>query len=223
MATTTICTNFGTGSLITEVSNRRSIEEEPACVVSSIGYLKKIGVYETEKPYYCNVPLPNGRQSNIVSSRHANIALTNIRPSLLDYTLDVQGFEVIKYDGEPYSPEDFSSDSWIEQIFYPMIENVLLKRFGNVVVKIFDHTVRRRDPATNLLLPGEHLKRQPSMAAHVDQTFLSGVNRIKLHMGDDAAGLLKGRCQIVKYVRGSITTPFDKLKLSVYGDHYLDL
>jgi hypothetical protein len=160
MATTTICTEFGTGSLITEVSNRRvsfspnqtlflewtnhgvqDIEEEPACVVSSIGYLKKIGVYKTEKPYYCNVPLPNGRQSNIVSSRYANIALTNIRPNLLDYTLDVQGFEAIKYDGKPYSPEDFSSDSWIEQNYYPMIENVLLKRFGNVIVKIFDHTV----------------------------------------------------------------------------------
>jgi hypothetical protein len=34
----------------------------------------------------------------------------------------------------------------------------------------------------------------------LDQTFLSGVNRIKLHMGSDAATFLKGRCQIIKYV-----------------------
>lgn len=115
--------------------------DEPVYVVSSIGYLSQLKLYETEKPYYCNVPLPNGRQSNIVSARHSNIALTNIRPNLLDYTLDKQGFEILEHDGAPYSPEDFSSDSWIEQNYYPLIENILLERFGNVIVKIFDHTV----------------------------------------------------------------------------------
>jgi len=69
------------------------------------------------------------------------VTLTNIRPNLLEYTLDKQGFEVVKHDGEAYSGEDFSSDSWIEQNYYPTIENILLKRFGNVIVKIFDHTV----------------------------------------------------------------------------------
>jgi hypothetical protein len=115
--------------------------QEPGHVVSTIGYLRPLSLYKTEKPYFCNIPLPNGRQSNIVSSRHTNITLTNIRPNLLEYTLDKQGFEVVQHDGEAYSPDEFSSDSWIEQNYYPTIENILLKRFGNVIVKIFDHTV----------------------------------------------------------------------------------
>lgn len=115
--------------------------DEPGYVVSSIGYLRQLSLYKTEKPYYCNIPLPNGRQSNIISSRHTDIILTNIRPNLLEYTLDKQGFEVVKHDGEAYSPNEFSSDSWIEQNYYPTIENILLRRFGNVIVKIFDHTV----------------------------------------------------------------------------------
>jgi hypothetical protein len=114
---------------------------EPEAVVSSIGYLKPLDLYEIEKPYYSNIPLPNGRQSNIFSSCYPNITLTNIRPKLSEFTLDKQGFEVVQYDGDAYSSEDFSSDSWIERNYYPVVEKVLLRRFGNVTVKIFDHTV----------------------------------------------------------------------------------
>ena len=33
---------------------------------------------------------------------------------------------------------------------------------------------------------------------NADQTILSGENRVKLHMGEAAPALLKGRCRIIK-------------------------
>ena len=37
-----------------------------------------------------------------------------------------------------------------------------------------------------------------------DQTFLSGINRVKFHKGEEAIELLKHRCQIIKLVSSSL-------------------
>ncbi|KAJ5159115.1 uncharacterized protein N7500_008766 [Penicillium coprophilum] len=169
-------------------------------VLASICYCANLKLFEKEKPYYCNVPCPPGyAQTNQETERRSGIKFTDMRSDWDGFNLDKQGFEPFCFDAEGWK-SDFSNDAAIETTYYPFVESLLKRRFGNVRVQIFDHTVRKRDPTIQTGAVGENINRQPSVCAHVDQTFLSGVNRIKLHMKAEATDLLKGRCQIIKVV-----------------------
>ena len=65
-------------------------------------------------------------------------------------------------------------------------------------VLIFDHTIRRRLPGQCENSPGA---RQPVARVHVDQTDLSGVERVRRHLPDEADSLLAGRVRIVNLWR----------------------
>ncbi|KAK5654036.1 hypothetical protein OQA88_7714 [Cercophora sp. LCS_1] len=192
--------------------------------ISSINYTAPLALYESEKPFYSNVPAPDGRQSNQVAWTYPDILFQDIRDRLTEFDLDVTGFEIFQFgDGIGDETRGFEADAEIERHAYPVIERVLKARFGDVDVVIFDHTVRRRRAAAQLQLAHDEIRatRQPSLSAHcgesdvsstaptpdrcsripapeADQTGLSGENRIKLHMGDRAPDLLKRRCRIIK-------------------------
>ncbi|KAK0642176.1 hypothetical protein B0T16DRAFT_421139 [Cercophora newfieldiana] len=173
-------------------------------VTSNINYTAPLPLYDVEKPYYSNVPAPDGRQSNQVAWTYADIQFHDIRGCLDEFKLDVNGFEVFQF-GEEAGDETskFGTDLQIETDYYPLVERMLKARFGDVRVVIFDHTVRRRRTAEDLQRVGDSIRatRQPSLSAHCDQTILSGENRIKLHMGAAAKDLLGGRCRIVNVWR----------------------
>jgi hypothetical protein len=64
---------------------------------------------------------------------------------------------------------------------------------------IFDHTVRMRvEGAADVRGAGP---RQPATRVHVDQTELSGPNRVREHLSDEADELLKGRVQVINLWR----------------------
>ncbi|KAK3306514.1 uncharacterized protein B0T15DRAFT_509885 [Chaetomium strumarium] len=182
-----------------------------ATVTSSINYTAPLDLYKVEKPFYSNVPAPDGRQSNQVAWKYDAIEFHDIRADVSRFTLDENGFEIFRFGEESEEGVDkFDSDSWIEQSYYPVVESLLKARLGDVVVKVFDHTVRRRKTASDLLqIAGKYIRatRQPSFSAHCgfpfvqDQTLLSGENRIKFHMGPAAADLLKRRCRIINVWR----------------------
>ena len=66
-------------------------------------------------------------------------------------------------------------------------------------VVIFDHTVRKRvEGAADVRGAGP---RQPATRVHVDQTELSGANRVREHLPDEADELLKGRVQVINLWR----------------------
>jgi hypothetical protein len=66
-------------------------------------------------------------------------------------------------------------------------------------VFIFDHTVRKRVEGSADVRGGG--PRQPATRVHVDQTDLSGRNRVREHLPDEADELLKGRVQVINLWR----------------------
>lgn len=109
-------------------------------VVSSINYTAPIDLYKREKPFYSNIPAPDGRQSNQQVLTYENIIFHDIREKLDEYRIDEQGFEIVKIEDQ-VPDGDFGSDSWIRENYYPVVERLLKDRFGEVEVLTFDHTV----------------------------------------------------------------------------------
>lgn len=126
--------------------NRPTLYQTPsvimATVTASINYTAPLELYNTEKPFYSNVPAPDGRQSNQVAWKYDNIEFHDIRGHLKDFNLDKNGFEIFQFGKEAKDEASaFDSESWIEKHYYPVVERVLRARFGDVDVRIFDHTV----------------------------------------------------------------------------------
>jgi hypothetical protein len=138
-------------------------------VTASINYTAPLPLFKVEKPFYSNVPAPDGRQSNQVAWTYGNIKFTDIRGNADDFDLDVNGFEVFQFGPRVEDESDkFATDAWIENEYYPVVERVLKSRLGDVDVVIFDHTVRRRRTASQLKLADDAIRatRQPSLSAH---------------------------------------------------------
>lgn len=112
-------------------------------VIADINYTAPLELYKVEKPFYSNVPAPDGRQSNQVARVYHGIHVSDIRGVVQSFNMDKHGFEVVRSGGED-GGGNFESDAWIEQAYYPVIEKVLQARLGDVRVRIFDHTVRSK-------------------------------------------------------------------------------
>ena len=138
-------------------------------VTSNLNYTAPLPLYEVEKPFYCNIPTPDGRQSNQVAWTYTDILFHDIRDRLDDFGLDTNGFEIFRF-GEHVDDESdkFTIDAQIEKDYYPVAERLLKERFGDVQVVVFDHTVRRRRTAEDLgkMAGRERPTRQPSLSAH---------------------------------------------------------
>ena len=84
-------------------------------------------------------------------------------------------------------------------VYYPAVEAFLRATLRADRVVIFDHTVRRRvEGAADIRGAGP---RQPATRVHVDQTDVSGANRVREHLPDEADELLKGRVQVINLWR----------------------
>lgn len=115
-----------------------------ATLTTSINYTAPLELYNREKPFYSNVPAPDGCQSNQVAWKYDNIGFYDIRDQskLENFNLDQNGFEIFQFGEEAqHEALSFDSESWIETQYYPVVERLLKARFGDVNVKIFDHTV----------------------------------------------------------------------------------
>ncbi|KAI1128108.1 hypothetical protein F5Y10DRAFT_180440 [Nemania abortiva] len=169
---------------------------------ASVNYTIPLDLYQVEKPFFSNVPAPDGRQSNQVACAYPGTKVQDIRGKESQFNLDSHGFEIVKFGPETTSG-NFDSDDWIQSKYYDIVEAVIKARLGEVRVKVFDHTVRKRKTHLQLDEAGgtSRATRQPSYSAHCDQTFLSGENRVKLHMGSQASDLLGKRCQIINVWR----------------------
>jgi hypothetical protein len=109
-------------------------------VISKLNYTAPLDLYEREKPFYSNVPLPNGVQSNQKAQLYDNITFHDVRDEIHAFDIDDQGFEVLRYK-DTIPDGDFDSDVWVRSEYYPVAERVLRDRFGDVDILIFDHTV----------------------------------------------------------------------------------
>ncbi len=103
-------------------------------------------------------------------------------------SVDVEGFELHDFTS-PF--RDFDDEAAVEEHFYPQAVDFVQRHTGAKMVKVFDHTCRRRRR--------DHVAEQPTsqrsipFAVHSDFTPRSGPQRVRDIMGNQAEALLSGR------------------------------
>lgn len=151
------------------------------------------------KPFnYVEQP-PEGQPQRNFSDTSVPIQIHDLRdhPSRdKAFTLDTNAFATLRASPSPSSSAvDFTSDVSIKQCYYPEIERTLLTHVpGATRVLLFDHTIRRADPAAS---------RNPVQRVHIDQTKSSAEARVRHHIPSptEADALLAGRVRIINVWR----------------------
>jgi hypothetical protein len=148
------------------------------------------------KPYsYTYAPPPGVPASNIGYEAHT-VRIHNVRPIADTLSLDVQGVAVVSHRS---AVRDFWDEAQTLALGHPETAQLVKDLTGASRVVVFDHTLRRRDAGTVDRTPGA--ARQPATRAHVDQTILSGPQRVRDVMGDQAEALLTRRAAIINVWR----------------------
>jgi hypothetical protein len=169
----------------------RKIESLPF-VLAELNYLAP-----TEgKPRTYAFDPPAGEAKSTALPESHQVPIFDGRPVSDSFSLDREGFALVRH---PTSVRDFYDDKEIRQVYYPAAEAFLKAMLRADRVLIFDHTVRRRvEGAADIRGDGP---RQPATRVHVDQTDLSGANRVREHLPAEADELLKGRVQVINLWR----------------------
>ncbi|KAG6828689.1 hypothetical protein H0H92_007051 [Tricholoma furcatifolium] len=122
------------------------------------------------------------------------VPIEDARGNQSDYTIDSAGFQLVHHPAKHVS---FLDEEEIKREYYPESAELIKSVTGASRVVFFDHTIRRRNPGAI----DDVGKRQPVAQAHVDQSTKAAIDRVHLHVPDDAPELLKRRFQIINLWR----------------------
>ncbi|WP_454626021.1 CmcJ/NvfI family oxidoreductase [Bradyrhizobium cenepequi] len=161
-------------------------------VTAELNYLAPI----SGKPRtYAYDPPPGEPKSTALPEPH-NVPIFDGRVVADQFSLDREGFALVKH---PTVVKNYYDDNEIRRVYYPAVEAFLKATLKADRVFIFDHTVRKRVEGAPDVRGGG--PRQPATRVHVDQTDLSGRNRVFEHLPEEANELLKGRVQVINLWR----------------------
>src|SRR3954463_4733721 len=144
---------------------------------------------------YAFDPPPGEPKSTALPEPH-NVPIFDARLIAGNLALDREGFALVNH---PTFVKDFYNDKEVRSVYYPAVEAFLKATLKADRVFIFDHTVRKRVAGVADVRGAG--PRQPATRVHVDQTDKSGANRVREHLPDEAAELLKGRVQVINVWR----------------------
>ena len=137
---------------------------------------------------YAFDPPPGEPKSTALPEPH-NVPVFDARLIAGNLSLDREGFALVRH---PTIVKDFYDDKEVRGVYYPAVE---------------------ADGAADVRGAGP---RQPATRVHVDQTDISGVNRVREHLPDEADELLKGRVQVINVWR-PIRGPLRDAPLAMAG------
>jgi hypothetical protein len=161
-------------------------------VEGALVYLARIG----EKPHTYTYDPPAGvARSNIVTEEHV-LPIHDIRPIRTDASLDDAGFALLT---APTEAGNLYDDAALREVYYKEAERIVADATGASRVVVFDHTIRRREWGAEDRTPG--IPRQPVTRIHGDYTEVSGPQRVRDLMGEEADVLLRRRFAIVNLWR----------------------
>ncbi|KAI0401930.1 methyltransferase [Xylaria palmicola] len=131
------------------------------------------------------------------------VRFRDARPDKAGFELDTHGFAFHDDGGVATQVVDAIRENdraTVQELYYPAVEAIVKAKTGASRVIIFDHTYRKRylglDPGQN-----QNGKEQPATLAHVDQSEIGAIGRVKRHALEDADRLLKGRVQVINVWR----------------------
>lgn len=135
-------------------------------------------------------PLPGVPQRNWRDDWQ-EVRIEDLRGQEHKFTLDNNAFDTFQNIKSGLNRSSFDDDQAIKRVYYPEVEELLLKNVqGAQRIFLFDHTIRR--PTGN---------RTAVQRVHIDQTPFSAAQRVKFHLPDEAEQLLKGRYRIINVWR----------------------
>jgi hypothetical protein len=144
-----------------------------------------------EKPHSYAYARPLGEPMTNLVLETQTVTIHDMRPIADQLSLDEEGFRLIHC---PTATKSFSDEDEIRRVCYPETEKALMEATGAYRAVIFDHTIRRRVWDGEDRQPG--VPRQPVARIHGDYTEVSGPQRVRDIMGDEAEELLKHRFTI---------------------------
>ncbi|KAI0892893.1 hypothetical protein F4806DRAFT_505357 [Annulohypoxylon nitens] len=172
---------------------------------ANLAFLQWNDLYDVEKPFQIFINIPGyaeDKRSTNLSWEVKSKVIRDIRGLEVPPTLNDYGF---KFLHRPSRLSDFSSKEKIASVYLPEVEEIIKAELRDVEkVCIFDWRMRQTEPVKednlmdlnnpmNWLLPAEQ--------AHVDQSPLAVLRRVRLQFPDDAERLLKGRVRIINVWR----------------------
>jgi len=162
-----------------------------------------------EKPRSLEYEPPAGVARTTAAYREHKVQIRDVRPVASTLSLDREGFELLT---APTSVKDFGDEHAISTRYYAEAISLLKGVTGASRVVVFDHTIRRRVPGTADRSTG--LPRQPVPRVHNDYTVISGPQRVRDLLGDEAETLLKKRFAVINVWR-PINGPIQDSPLAV--------
>jgi hypothetical protein len=148
-------------------------------------------------PYnYVEKP-PAGLPQRNFGSDVRKVLISDLRGHESEHTLDVSAFQALTAEQVGSSAatyETFNNEDEIKRIYYPEVEQLLLKHVpGAHKIVIFDHTIRRSNPDA---------ARGPVTRVHIDQTPASAEQRVYHHLPSaEATELVQNRYRIINVWR----------------------
>lgn len=162
-------------------------------VMGEVVYLARMD----EKPHtYAYEPPPPGQPRTNMRPDPRRMPMYDMRPVAGALSLEREGFALVN---APTAAHDLYDEDELRRVYYPEAERIVAKATGGNRVMVFDHTIRRRTPGVEDRTPG--IPRQPVARIHGDYTELSGPQRVRDLMGEEAGELLKHRYAIVNVWR----------------------
>jgi hypothetical protein len=149
-----------------------------------------------EKPYTYTYRPPAGVPATNIRPVGHTVRIENARPLTAGLSVDVQGFQVLSHRT---AVRDFWDEAQTMALGHPETAELVKAVTGAAGVVVYDHTLRRRSEGVADRTPGA--ARQPASRAHVDQTVISGPQRVRDLMGDQADELLRRRAAIINVWR----------------------
>ncbi|KAK7540283.1 hypothetical protein IWX49DRAFT_601252 [Phyllosticta citricarpa] len=175
-----------------------------------------------EVPYYRTDPDPGFKVKNYDWNPY-KVFVSDCRPVKDTFNLDDHAFTFVD-DAEGGRPEilkairDIETET-IKRDYYAAVEALVKRKTGAHKVIIFNHSIRKRDPAEGFF--GSPGKQQPGRTVHCDQTPKGAIRRARQYAGDEAEDLLKGRFRIINVWR-PINCPVQDWPLATMDGSSLD-
>jgi len=148
---------------------------------------------------YVQDPPPGFPQRNYGQDNRL-VAINDMRGQESEFSLESEGFAGLQHVESAMTYEDWERDETVHNTYYAEVESLLLSKVaGARRIFLFDHTIRRTAPGA---------PRAPVTRAHIDQTTKAALERVQLHLPDEADELLKGRVRIINVwrpLRGPVT------------------
>ncbi|GJC94037.1 methyltransferase [Colletotrichum higginsianum] len=154
---------------------------------------------EKGNPFVRGAPAEGFETLNYSNQEHA-VKITDARPNMGEYDINTHGFA---YHHDASITADLlealraNDKAAVAAQYYPLVEKLVKEKTGANRVVIFDHTLRRRDPAL-ATTDNPNGREQPASLVHCDQSSVGAIRRVHRRLGDEADHLLQGRAQIIK-------------------------